>query len=91
MRFRITRHAGHAAPADAMELLLRRLGPRRDEVSFALVGAELRATTDDGEGYSWSREERVDVARRAIFDMLVEVCADAPELEAEWFAVGRFG
>jgi hypothetical protein len=74
-----------------MELLLRRLGARRDGVTFAMVGREIRATTEDAYGDSWSREERVEGARRAVFELLAEVCGGAPELELDWFAVGRFG
>ncbi|MEA2225046.1 MAG: hypothetical protein QOE67_328 [Solirubrobacteraceae bacterium] len=87
VRFRITRHSGFAPPVDAMELLLRRLGAERDEVSFAMSGVEIAATSPDGEGDSTIREARIEVARRAIFDIIDEVCGSAPELESDWFAV----
>jgi hypothetical protein len=77
------------APPDAMELLLRRLGARRDEVSFAMVGTEIRATTDEAEGDSQSRDSRVEVSRRAVFDLIDETCRDAPELQSGWFAVSH--
>jgi hypothetical protein len=89
VKFRITRHSGHLAPPDAMELLLRRLGARRDEVSFAMVGAEIRATTDEAEGDSQSRDSRVEASRRAVFDLIDEACRDAPELQSGWFAVSH--
>jgi hypothetical protein len=72
-----------------MELLLRRLGARRDEVSFAMVGTEIRATTDEGEGASESRDSRVEASRRAVFDLVDETCRNAPELESGWFAVSH--
>jgi hypothetical protein len=37
---------GFAAPANAMELILRRLGAQVEEVSFAMVGDEIRATRE---------------------------------------------
>jgi hypothetical protein len=72
-----------------MELLLRRLGARREEVSFAMSGIEIRAMTEDSEGDAESREARVEAARRALFDLVDEVCRSAPELESVWFAVSH--
>ena len=89
MRFRITRHSAELAPPDAMELLLRRLGARREEVTFAMVGREIRATTDEAEGDSESRASRIEASRRTMFDLINEACRDAPELESGWFAVSH--
>jgi hypothetical protein len=89
MRFRISRHSGNLAPPDAMELLLRRLGARRDEVSFAMVGTEIRAMTDEAEGDSQSRDSRVEASRRAVFELVDEACRNAPELQSGWFAVSH--
>jgi hypothetical protein len=74
-----------------MELLLRRLGARRDELTFAMDGDAITATSEEHEGESSTREERVDTERRAIVDLLVRVCDDAPELESDWFAVSYVG
>lgn len=70
-----------------MELLLRRLGAQRDEVSFAMVGAEIWATCGERDDSSRTRGERAEIERRAIVDLLSEVCERSPELEADWFAV----
>jgi hypothetical protein len=85
--FRIGRHSGFAVPADALELLLRRLGSQLDHVSFAMVGAEIRARTAQPLGDAMSREARIDLERRAIVDLICDVCDDAPELKSDWFAV----
>jgi hypothetical protein len=74
-----------------MELLLRRLGARRDELTFAMDGDAITAISEEHEGDSSTREERVDTERRAIVDLLVDVCDDAPELESDWFAVSYVG
>ena len=87
MTFRIGRHSGFAAPADALELLLRRLGSQIDQVSFAMVGAEIRATTARSLGDATTREASLDVERRAIVDLISDVCDKAPELKSDWFAV----
>ena len=91
MRFRITRHSGYVPPADAMELLLRRLGDRRDEVSFAMAGAGIIATSEDDEGDAEVREGRIAAGRRAVFDIVDKVCESAPELESDWYAVSYLG
>ncbi len=98
MNFKITRHAGHhkasrnpafAAPDDALQLLLARLGPRRDGVSFRMVGDQLRAAYGGDPPVSMTRDERVEVARRAVLDVLVGICATDPELNVEWYAVSE--
>ena len=91
MRFRIGRHSGFAAPPDAIELLLRRLGAQADEISFAMVGAEIRATSAEALGDSTTRETRVEVERQAIVELIRDVCERAPELESDWFAVSYLG
>jgi hypothetical protein len=91
MRFRIGRHSGFAVPADAMELLLRRLGAQAHEISFAMVGAEITATSPESHGDSTTRETRVEVERQAIVDLIRDVCERAPELESDWFAVSYMG
>jgi hypothetical protein len=87
MEFRITRHSGHATPNDAMELLLRRLGAQRREVAFAMTGAEIRATWEDDERDSTTRENMLDGRRRAVLEIVREACEHAPELKSDWFAV----
>jgi hypothetical protein len=72
-----------------MELLSRRLGARREGVTFAMVGTEIRATTDESEGDSESRASRIEASRRAMFDLIEEACRAAPELESGWFAVSH--
>jgi hypothetical protein len=91
MKFRIGRHSGFAVPADAMELLLRRLGARVDEVTFAMVGAEITATSPERHGDSTTREARIEVERKAIVDIIRDACERAPELESDWFAVSYVG
>jgi hypothetical protein len=89
--FRIGRHSGFAAPPNAMELLLRRLGAQADEVSFAMVGDEIRATSGEVDGDSTTKEMRVAVEREVILDLIRDVCDRAPELESNWFAVSYLG
>ena len=74
-----------------MELLLRRLGAQAGEVSFAMVGDEIRATSEEVDGDSTTTETRVAVEREAILDLIRDVCERAPELESNWFAVSYLG
>ncbi|HMH47335.1 MAG TPA: hypothetical protein VK538_06415 [Solirubrobacteraceae bacterium] len=87
MKFRIARHSGFAPPADALELLLRRLGARRGELTFAMDGDAITAISEAREAEVSTRDERAEAERRAIVDLLVDVCKDAPELQSDWFAV----
>lgn len=88
MRFRITRHSGYSPPDDALDLLLARLGPNRDGASFAKVGAEIWATLDSDAPVSMTHDERADIGRRAVLDIMREACEGAPGLNSDWFAVG---
>jgi hypothetical protein len=87
MRYRITRHATASAPVDAMSLLGRRIGRRRDDVLFSHAGAEIRARLDRDEPIAMTRDERADIGRRAVLEIVADVCERAPELELDWFAV----
>jgi len=91
VKFRITRHSGYAAPSDALELLLRRLGARREEVSFTMVGSEIRARWGDDDGDRTTRETKAEIGRWEVFEMVRDVCERSPELETDWFAVSYMG
>ena len=87
MKFRITPHSAAAAPDDALDLLWQRLGGDRGEVSFAKVGDEIKATTGEDAPVARTRDERVLIGRRAVLDIVREVCEQTPELRLDWFAV----
>lgn len=93
MTFKITHHSGFAAPADALDLLWLRLDCNRedvrsrDDLRFAKVDAELRATWREDAPLSMERPEREEFGRRAVLSVLYEVCELAPELESDWYAV----
>jgi hypothetical protein len=88
MNFSITRHAGWAAPDDALNMLWERLGAHREEVSFAKGDAAIRATWGSDAPSSIDRDEREEVGRMAILEIVRGVCEQAPELSSDWFAVG---
>jgi len=87
VKFKITRHSGFAAPADALDLLWQRLGASRDEVSFAKVGSHISATWREDAPVSMERDERVELGRSAVLDIVRDVCERAPELRFDWYAV----
>jgi hypothetical protein len=91
VRFKITPHSAFKPPEDALDLLWSRLGPRREEVSFIKVGEEIKASTDVDAPVAMTSDERVDSGRRAVLEIVVEVCEGAPELRSDWFAVGFEG
>jgi hypothetical protein len=85
--FRIATHSGHAAPAEAIELLWQRLSAGGEGARFARVGAEIRATWSEDEPIWVERDEREGIGRHAVLNIVYEVCASAPELESDWFAI----
>lgn len=88
MKFRITRHSTSSSPTDALDLLSERLGPKREEVFFAFVGGEIRATIrDDDAPVAMTHDERTDIGRRAVLEVLSDVCERVPELKLDWYAV----
>ncbi len=91
MTFKITHHSTFKPPADALELLAQRLGPSRDDVSFAKVGAVIKAATEDDSPVAMTSDERVDIGRRAVLAIVIDVCEGSPELQSDWFAVSFEG
>jgi len=87
MQFTISPHAGFDAPADALELLWQRLGPRREEISFAKVGMEITARMIEDAPVSMTHDERREIGRRAVLNVIRDVCEGATEITLDWYAV----
>jgi hypothetical protein len=87
VRFRITHHSGFAAPADALDLLCERLGPRREDIWFTKVGDQISAVTEEDAQVSMTRDERLEIGRRTVLDVVCDACDGAPGLKSDWFAV----
>lgn len=87
MRFKITHHSGFGAPAEALELLWPRLAASGAEVSFAKVGREIRAMTDEDAPVSVTSDERLEVGRLAVLSAVRDACDGVPGLKSDWFAV----
>lgn len=90
MTFRITLHSGSAAPADALDLLWQQLSGNHDGARFAKVDTEIRATWQEDAPISMERDEREEIGRRAVLDIVCDVSARTPELKSDWFAVSAF-
>ena len=86
MKFRITRHAGSAAPPDALDQLSQLLRPSGDVVSFSNAGQEITATWRES-GSSRTEEELTAIGRLEVLDVVLATCERAPELRVDWFAV----
>jgi hypothetical protein len=87
VRFAITLHSAVAPPPDAVEWLWQRLGSRRGEVAFSKAGATIRASTEEDAPVSMTRDERSEIGRRVILDVVRDVCDETPGLQSDWFAV----
>ena len=91
MRFKITDHSGYSVPDDALDRLWTQLGPRQEDVSFAKVGSEIKATVGDEAPVSMTHDERVDISRRAVLAVVTDVCERVSGLNPDWFAVSFEG
>jgi hypothetical protein len=91
MGFRVMRHAAVTAPDHAMDLLSERIPKRCEDVCFSISGDEIGAILDRDESVSMTRDERVEISRRVVLDVLEEVCERAPELTLDWYAVAPVG
>jgi hypothetical protein len=87
MDFKITHHSGFSVPDNALDLLWARLGSRHDGVSFAKRSAQISASWREEPPVSMMRDEREEFGRRAVLEILSEVCEAAPELKFDWYAV----
>jgi hypothetical protein len=87
VHFRITPHSAAAPPPNALELLWQRLGSEWGELSFAKAGNEIEARTGEDAPVSMTSDERTEIGRRVVLNVLLEVCDGAPELESDWYAV----
>lgn len=87
MRFSITVHSGSRAPADALDLLVARVGERYEDTRFSRAGREIRAVWGEDAPISMERDEREEVGRLAVLGVLERVCEEAPELQLDWYAV----
>jgi hypothetical protein len=87
VQFRIIPHSALAPPSDALDLLWEQLGGHHEDVSFAKAGPEIAASTGEDAPVSMTVDERVEIGRRAVLDIVREVCEGAPGLRSDWFAV----
>jgi hypothetical protein len=91
MRFKISVHSGFGAPADAIALLAEKLGPAREDARFTLSGDEIGVRFSDDAPVSMESDERAEIGRAAVLEILSEVCERSPELKFDWYAVSARG
>jgi hypothetical protein len=87
VRFRISTHSGHGAPPDAIDRLAARLGSSVDDAFFTRVGNEILATWGEDAPVAMERDEREELGRLALLEIVGEACDDEPGLRVDWFAV----
>jgi hypothetical protein len=90
VRFRISRHSGFSAPADAVDQLWQHLGPKREEASFAKVGNVIRAEWGADAPVSLERDEREEIGRGVLLEIVRDVCERTPGLKTDWYAISPF-
>jgi hypothetical protein len=86
MIFRITRHSGARPPEDAIDRLWERMGTRHEDTTFSRVGSEIRARWGEDDASS-ARNERVEVGRQEVLEIVRDVCERPPAIKSDWYAV----
>jgi hypothetical protein len=87
VKFRITIHSGFAAPRNALDLLSQRLGAGSGGARFTPGVSEIKATLDEDPPVSMESDEREQIGRLAVLEIVREVCERSPDLKLDWFAV----
>jgi hypothetical protein len=89
VQFKITRHSGCGAPADALELLWSQIEGRSFEhVAFAQRRDALDASVRRELPVAMERNEREELGRQDVLECLRHICDGVSDLRFEWFAVG---
>lgn len=57
------------------------------EVTFAKGDAEIFATWGEDTPVSMTQDERAEIGRRAVLDIVCSVCEQVSGLNSDWFAV----
>lgn len=87
VEFKITNHSGSSAPEDALDLLYEQLEGMRGSIRFVKRGAEIRTMLRGDTPVSMESDEREEIGRREVLDIVREICDKAPQLKLDWFAV----
>lgn len=87
MRFRITSHTALTPPDHVLERLSERIPQRREGVVFTRAAGEIRVRTDRDDAVWMTQDERAEIGRRAVLDVVGELCDRPPELKLDWYAV----
>jgi hypothetical protein len=86
LRFRITKHSGHGAPLDAVELLWARWPSRLPDVQATKRGQEIHLLYGQNEPIE-ARPEHVERERLEVLDLVLEICERHREIRLDWYAV----
>jgi hypothetical protein len=74
-------------PEHVLDLLSEKIPPRREDVMFTKVGGEIRARLDRDEAVWMTSDERTEIGREAVLEVLGNLCERWPELKLDWYAV----
>lgn len=87
MTFRITKHAGYDAPADAVDQLLGHLQGQPNGRRFHKIGSEIRVAWGNDESRGWGRPERLELEREELLNLLQRTCTGSGDLKVDWYAI----
>lgn len=91
MVFKVTKHGSGSPPPNALELLGELIAGRREDAYFKRSGSYITARLDREDPIAMTRDERAEIGRRAILDIIGDVCERTPGMKVDWYAVRPAG
>ena len=70
-----------------MDLLGERMPTRSEGVQFTRAGQAISARLDRDEAVWMTNDERTEIGREAVLEIVGEVCERSPGLKLDWYAV----
>ncbi len=87
MVFKVTKHGSASPPQNALDLLGELIAGRRDDAYFKRAGSYISARLDREEPVAMTQDERNEIGRRVVLEIIGDVCERTPGMKLEWYAV----
>lgn len=91
MQFKVTKHGSVSPPHDALDLLAEPIAGRRGDAYFKRAGSCIAARLDRDDPVAMTQDERAEIGRRAVLEIIGDVCERTPGLKLDWYAVRPAG
>ncbi|MHB8531798.1 MAG: hypothetical protein ACYDC2_03660 [Solirubrobacteraceae bacterium] len=84
----MTKHGSSSPPQNALDLLGELIAGRREDAYFKRAGSYISARLDREVPIAMTQDERTEIGRRVVLEIIGDVCDRTPGMKLEWYAVG---